>query len=71
MCVPVFTPETPKTPTIIPQTKEPTIDENARSKRAEDRSRATAAKGRQSTLLTSGEGLNSRLNIARKKLLGE
>jgi hypothetical protein len=71
MCVPIFTPDIPKTTPVFTQNQAPEIDENARNAREEDRRRASAARGRKSTLLTGGDGLNAKAFIARKKLLGE
>lgn len=72
MCVPIFTPDIPKTTSVLTTTPKPKkIDEKASRKRKEDRRRASASLGRQSTLLTGGEGLTQQAFTTKKKLLGE
>lgn len=73
MCVPIFS---PKDPAPQPETRAPEpqpipVEKAERDTRERDRRRARLTSGRQSTILTSGLGLNSRPQTAKKQLLGQ
>ncbi len=72
----LFMPKMPSLPAItLPETKDvPSYEDEARKKQAEEdeRRRALGRKGRQSTILTSAQGLNelSEEEYEQKTLLG-
>ena len=68
----MFSPPSPP-PLIIPQYIPAPSDNTAEVKAAEERHRKATvlAKGRQSTLLTGGRGIEETATVGRKTLLGE
>lgn len=73
MCVPILPPKEPKSKSFISSAhQEPKpISQSIRNKREEDRRKARASNGRQSTLLTGSMGLKNRASTQKKTLLGD
>jgi len=68
----IFSPPLPP-PLVAPQYIPPPRDNTAEVKAAEERQRKAMAlaKGRQSTILTGGRGVEETATVGRKTLLGE
>ena len=73
MTAPAFSALSSPPPLVIPQYIPAPRDNTAEVKAAEERHRKAAvlAKGRQSTLLTGGRGIEETAIVGRKTLLGE